>query len=95
MIDSTSSSAGTAGANALSAEFTKPASHRAGGGRERLSTEKADQLRTLLGSEPEVRPEMVAKGRAMAADPNYPSAAVIRQVASLIVNSTDPSEDQS
>ena len=32
---------------------------------------------------------------ALAADPNYPSAAIIKSVAGLIVNSPDLSEDES
>jgi hypothetical protein len=38
---------------------------------------------------------MVEKGKALAADPNYPSAAVINSVASKILQSPDPSEDLS
>ncbi|TVR49564.1 MAG: hypothetical protein EA425_11975 [Puniceicoccaceae bacterium] len=34
---------------------------------------------------PEIRPEMVERGRALAADPSWPPAGVIQQVAALIV----------
>lgn len=62
---------------------------------DRLSTESAAQLRTALASQPEIRPEVVEKARALAQDPSYPSTAILRQVGSMILNSPDLSDDQS
>ena len=62
---------------------------------DQLSTAGAEFLKAKLASEPEIRPAMVEKGKALAADPNYPSAAVINSVASKILQSPDPSEDLS
>ena len=44
---------------------------------------------------PEVRPEVVERARALAADPSYPSDAIIRQVSATIVNSPDLTQDNS
>lgn len=60
-----------------------------------LSTEKAERLGAALAGQPEIRPEVVARGLALASDPNYPSTSVIRSVASQILGSPDLSEDQS
>jgi hypothetical protein len=95
MIDSTSSSVGTSGANALPPELSKSAGQRATIAQDRLSTDGADQLRQLIAGEPEIRPEMVEKGRVLAADPSYPPSDLIRQLAGMLVNSSDPSSDQS
>jgi hypothetical protein len=95
MIDSTSSSDRAFRANAVPVEITnRAAATPAGDQRDRLFTAADEQLKAALVSQPEIRPEVVARGRALAADPNYPSAAVIRSVAALIVNSPDLSEEQ-
>src|SRR5581483_3118985 len=54
-----------------------------------LTTGGLAALRQALAAEPEIRPEALARGRALAADPNYPPASVLRQVASLLVASSD------
>lgn len=95
MIDSTSSSDRAARTTALSSELLQARTQRVGSDSDRLSTDKAEQLRTALASQPEVRPEMLTRGLALAADPSYPSAEVIDNVAAQIVNSPDLSEDQS
>ena len=96
MIDSTSSPDRASRANAYPVELAKrPTADAAGSQRDRLSTGAAEQLQTALANQPEIRPEVVARGRALAADPNYPSMAVIRNVAATIVNSPDLSEDPS
>jgi hypothetical protein len=51
-------------------------------------------LKAKLSSQPEVRSEVVARGRALAADPSYPSVQIISAVARRIVQSPDPSEEQ-
>jgi len=95
MIPSTSSTNRAASANAVSADTQKAPTVRTDTGRDSLSTDKAEQLRTALQNDPEVRPDVVARGQALAADPSYPSASIIKSVAGMIVNSPDLSEDES
>jgi len=95
MIDSTSSSDRAARTTALSSELLQARTPRVGSTPDRLSTDKAEQLQTALASQPEIRPEMLARGLALAADPSYPPPEVIDNVAAQIVNSPDLSEDQS
>lgn len=64
-------------------------------GGDQFSAENSAALRVALTRHPEVRPEVVARGRALAADPSYPSTEILRQVGKAIVNSPDFSEDQS
>jgi hypothetical protein len=96
MINSTSPSDRTGGADAVSVNLPKPAVRLPQQDQQdSLSLSNATGLQTALAQQPEVRPEMVARGLALAADPDYPSADVISHVAGLILNSPDPSEDQS
>lgn len=62
---------------------------------DQLSTESATFLRTELTRQPEIRPEVVERARALATDPNYPSPAMLKQVGAMILNSPDLSEDES
>ena len=62
---------------------------------DRVSTESAAFLRTQLTAQPEIRPEVVARARTLAADPNYPPREVIQHVARQILASPDISEDDS
>lgn len=62
---------------------------------DRISTESAAFLRGALQRQPEIRPEVVARARALAEDPNYPPAEVLRNVAEQILNSPDLSETES
>ncbi len=62
---------------------------------DQISTESAAFLQTALKNQPEVRPEVVARARALAADPTYPSAEVIKHIAGKILAAPDLSEDQS
>ncbi len=95
MIDSTSSSDRAARATAYSGDLLKaPVRHNLVAS-DQLSTQQAEQLNQALAQNPELRPEVVARGRELAADPNYPPASVIASVAAQIVNSPDPSEDES
>ncbi len=61
---------------------------------DQISTDSAAYLKSALASQPEVRPEVVARARALAADPNYPSTSIIRSVASQILASPDLSESE-
>jgi len=95
MIDSTSSFDRASRAQPAPEDLASRASNLADlRARDRLSTEKAEQLNQALSSQPEVRPDVVARGQALAADPSYPSPAIITQVAGMIANSPDLSEDQ-
>lgn len=62
-------------------------------GRDQFSARQAGALQSALQSHPEVRPEVVARGRLLTADPDYPSAAVLTKVASAILASPDLTED--
>ena len=62
---------------------------------DRISTENAAFLRAELQRQPEIRPEVVARGRALAADSNYPPIETLREVAKQILASPDLTEDAS
>jgi hypothetical protein len=63
-----------------------------GPGADRFSPEHTTALKAALQSQPEIRPEVVARARSLAADPAYPSAAILRQVGAAILRSPDLSE---
>ncbi len=65
-----------------------PASNGDGG--DQLATTRSSSVRDTLAALPEVRPEVVERGRQLLADPNYPGADVVQKIASLI---TPLSED--
>jgi hypothetical protein len=62
---------------------------------DQFSAENSAALRVALAQHPEIRPEVVAKGRALAADPSYPSPEIIRRVSAAILGSPDLTEDNS
>jgi hypothetical protein len=62
---------------------------------DQISTESAAFLKTALARQPEIRPEAVARARELAADPGYPSAAIMKKVAGQILAAPDLSEDPS
>ena len=62
---------------------------------DKISTENAAFLRMQLQKQPAVRAEVIARAKALAADPNYPPVEVMRKVAEQILNSPDLSEDMS
>jgi len=95
MIDSTSSFDRASRAQPLPEDSSAPTSGRTVQPRDRLYTDQAQQLSAALASQPEVRPEVVARGKALAADPSYPGPEILSKVAGMIINSPDPSEDQS
>ncbi len=57
-----------------------------------FSPEQTATLRSALASQPAVRPEVVARARSLAADPNYPSPEILRKVGEVILGSPDPTE---
>jgi hypothetical protein len=86
MIDSTSSPGGANRAGEVPEGNGKHATpESAGGKRDRRSA--AERPRKAPFGEAEIRPDVVARGRKLAADPDYPSASVIQRVAAMIVNS--------
>jgi hypothetical protein len=50
-------------------------------------------LRRELKRQPEIRPDVVARARTLAADPSYPSWDVLKNVAAQILQSRDRSEE--
>jgi len=60
---------------------------------DRFSAANTATLRAALAAQPEIRPEVVARGKALAADPNYPSATVLQRVGAILLNSPDPTEN--
>ena len=61
---------------------------------DQFSSESTAFLKAALDRQPAVRPEVLERARVLAADPDYPSAAVIQHVARQILASPDLSEDQ-
>lgn len=94
MINSTSPSDRTP--RAESVELTRPkVVIRPPDNSDQFSTENSSALRVALSRQPEIRPEVVERGRALAADSSYPSADILRNVGKVILNSPDFSEDAS
>lgn len=94
MITSTSSSDHSAPLGAPAA--TEPQAARLRAIRpDQISTASAAALQAGLARQPEIRPEVVARARALAADPSYPSPAVIQKIAHAILAAPDLSEDES
>lgn len=61
---------------------------------DQLSTENAAHLRAALLRQPEIRPEVVERGRALAADPSYPSPDILKHVSAVILKTPDLSDTQ-
>lgn len=93
MIHSTSPSDRTARTDAVSLVPQKPVVR--GPGADSFSAGQSATLHAALKAQPEIRPEVVARAKELAADPNYPSTEILRQVGAAILNSPDLSEDQS
>jgi hypothetical protein len=68
--------------NAKTADAADAVSKSAlGASGEKIELSKFDALR----KEPEIRPEMVAKGKELLNDPNFPSKEIVDSIAKLIV----------
>jgi hypothetical protein len=65
------------------------------GGTDRFSAANSAALQAALAKHPEIRPDVVARGRTLAADPSYPSPAILRKVGEAILNAPDLSNDES
>ena len=90
MIQSTTSSDRATRTDAASTQPGKAAPR--GPGSDQLSTEKTEILRAALEAQPEVRPEVVARGRALAADSSWPTPEILTRVGEMIVSAPDLSE---
>lgn len=95
MIDSTSSPDSSSRTSSYSPAYPQVQVQRNAVQSDTLSTDQAEQVNQALTRDPEIRSEVVARGRELAADPSYPSPAIISNVAAQIVNSPDLSEDGS
>ena len=91
MIDSTSNSDRAARVGAAPTHTTRP--KNVAPGRDQFKSAQAEQLREALARTPEIRPEVVERGRQLAADPSYPPPEILHKVAAIILNSPDPSEE--
>ena len=54
------------------------------------SAARETRLRDLLAKEPAVRPDEVERGKALAADPNYPSGDLLAKLAEMFVEGKTP-----
>ena len=91
MISSASNTPGQPLPGSLASTGPKPASTSASytSTQESLSSDNTDSLRSALAATPEVRPEVVEKGKQLAASPTYPALAIIESLAALITKSED------
>jgi hypothetical protein len=94
MIQSTSSSDRTIRPDALPTAG-QPTTRAKTQPSDQLSTENANLLASSLARTPEIRPEVVARAKSLAADPAYPSRDVMKSVAQQILAAPDLSEDES
>ena len=94
MINSTTSTDRTAHANLVPLQGN-PVARTNSPRTDLLSTQNASFLRSELARQPEIRPEVVERARALAADSNYPSREDLKKIAGIILQSPDLSEDQS
>ena len=88
MINSTSSSDRVIRPDGPVHHTSTPA--KSGIGADHFSPENSKALQAALTSQPAIRPEMVALGRELAADPSYPSTEILRKVSEVILRSPDP-----
>jgi len=102
MIQPTSNYLGYNRTNAVSENLTqKSAAHSSSKSEEspaasdHLSSSNTDALRAALHNTPEVRPEVVARGKALATDAAYPPLEIINRLTEMIISSQDPSEKAS
>ena len=94
MISSTSSSDHSTRVDSVAASGHAVA-RRAVAKTDEISTESAKFLQSALAAQPEIRPEVVARARLLAADPSYPSPEIMRRIGEQILGAPDLSEDQS
>lgn len=91
MIQPTSPSSAFLRTDALSQSNGQktPASQNQVNNSDTLSSANTQSLREALAQTSEIRPQMVARGKALAIDPTYPPREIIESLAKLIVDSRD------
>jgi hypothetical protein len=95
MIHSASSSNPSARNNALAAALVPAAPARsAPAPADQIHIDLSSTLRLALQQSPEIRPEVVARARAIVSDSTYPSDMILRAISAVIINAPDISEDQ-
>ncbi|MBK9991787.1 MAG: hypothetical protein IPP19_13895 [Verrucomicrobia bacterium] len=95
MIQSTSNLSGYYRADSISISsgqksFTAKAQPGVG---DSLSSANTSSLREALAQTSEIRPEVVARGKALAVDLSYPPRQILEGLAKLMVDSRDPSSN--
>jgi hypothetical protein len=95
MIHSASSSSSSARNDAIAAAASASTSRSLPARNDQIHIDKSATLRAALQQVPEIRPEVVERAKALAADPSYPSDKIVRHISATIVNSPDLSEDLS
>lgn len=70
----------------------KPVAQQAAVATDQFSSESTLRLKQSLNLQPEIRPEVLERARALAADPDYPSKEIMRDVARQILAAPDLSE---
>jgi len=91
MIQPTSNPSGFLRTDALSQSKGQktPASQNQANNSDTLSSANTQNLREALAQTSEIRPQMVARGKALAIDPAYPPREIIESLAKLILASRD------
>ncbi len=94
MIHSTSNHSGYPRTDALAhlAKQAPPSLRPDNSNGEKLSRAQSDSLSAALSNTPEIRPEVVERGRMLAVDLNYPPRQIIEQLSKLIISAQDPAE---
>ena len=95
MISSTPSPDRPERPDSLAPFAPKPRARSVEMGSDHLSLAHAELLRTALANQPAIRPEVVERGRILAADPAWPTHDIMRRVSQLILQSPDLTEDVS
>jgi hypothetical protein len=81
---------GTSAPKAAGTSKNEPAAPAGG---ERLSSSNTDALREALNNTPEVRADVVARGKALAVDPNYPPREIIEKLSELMIQAREPAAE--
>jgi hypothetical protein len=93
MINNTSKTDNFLRADAIAAQVPRPAvPAQKNTTTERLSASSQETLQAVLREQPEVRPEVVARGQQLLVDANYPPREIIRQLSELLIGTADLAE---
>ena len=66
---------------------SSPASEPSAPAADPVGVRRVATLLSMLENKPEIRPEVLARGRILAADPTYPPPDIINKLANMIVGS--------